>query len=121
MSIDIVIKSLLDGMRSDGRSLVECCLAWGLTDSEYNGLKEGSKELQRADEIGSMHCAEWWHKCFRDLALKGNASALAFGMKNVVGWQDKPEIKETKEEQPITAIEISLMQPREEFEDDDES
>ncbi len=106
-------KDLLSGMRQDGLSVVECCLIWGVTDSEYNKLLESSPTLQRAHEIGEMHCAAWWHSNYRELARKGNASAMAFGMKNIakVGWMDKPDIKEDEKE-PVRAITISVLPPR---------
>jgi hypothetical protein len=115
-----LVKDLLNGIRKDGKSVVECCLIWNLTDVEYQGLLDTSPELQRAHTVGEMHCASWWHQCYRELALKGNASALTFAMKNIskVGWVDKPENKEEKEIEPLREIKITLMEKREPEEDD---
>lgn len=107
------IADLLAGMRNDGKSLIECCLIWGITDTEYGKLLDNNPELMRAHEVGEMHCAAWWHQSYRDLALKGNASALAFGMKNItkVGWADKPDLKD-EEVEPVRAINITVLPPR---------
>ncbi len=104
---------LISGMRSSGFSIIECCLLWGITDTEYNKLLENNPELIRAHEIGEMHCAAWWHASYRKFASKGNASALAFGMKNIdkVGWQDKPDSAEAAVE-PVRSIQITVLPPR---------
>lgn len=104
---------LIDGMRLDGKSVVECCLLWGITEKEYNEWLETYPELQKAHEIGEMQCASWWHQNYRELATKGNASALTFGMKNIpkVGWQDKPADKE-EEKEPVRVININVLPPR---------
>ncbi len=118
MNTELIVKDLHEGLRADGKSVVECCLMWQITDKEYYTELESSEELQKAHVIGEMHCASWWHQCFRGLAKKGNASALVFGMKNVakVGWMDKPDIKEVVEE-PLQAVSISIMPPRIDDED----
>jgi len=118
MNIEIIVKDLLDGVRYDGTSVIECCLKWGITDSEYKAMLESSEELQRAHEIGEMHCAAWWHNNARELAAKGNASVLNFALKNTIGWQDKPEIKAEEKPEPLRAVEISILPPRK---DDDDS
>lgn len=104
---------LKDGMRRDGKSMVECCLIWGITLKEYEEMLDNNEELVRANEIGDMHCASWWHLKYRDLAEKGNASALTFGMKNIpkVSWQDKPADK-AEEIEPVRAINITVLPPR---------
>jgi hypothetical protein len=108
-------QELLDGMRKDGKSIVECCLIWGITDKEYNDFVVVHKDLQYAHEIGEMDCAAWWHINYRKLAENGNASALSFGMKNIdrVGWQDRPDSKAEAVE-PVKAIEITILPPRNE-------
>ncbi len=108
-------KELLDGMRSDGKSIVECCLIWGITDKEYSEWLDEHDDLEYAHQIGEMHCAQWWHQTYRGLAAKGNASVLQMGMKNIekVGWQDRPETKK-EEVEPIRAISITVLKPRDE-------
>ena len=104
---------LIGGMRRDGKSIVECCLIWGITIKEYEEMLESNNELARANEIGDMHCAAWWHFNYRELAQKGNASALTFGMKNIpkVSWMDKPDGK-VEEIEPVRAINITILPPR---------
>ncbi len=104
---------LIGGMRLDGKSIVECCLIWGITEKEFNSFLTSNEELQKAHEIGDMQCAAWWHKNYRNLAENGNASALTFGMKNIskVSWMDKPDIKEESDE-PLRAISITILPPR---------
>lgn len=106
-------QDLIEGMRSDGKSVVECCLIWGITDKEYEEFLDEKKDLQHAHQIGEMHCASWWHFNYRELAKKGNASALQLGMKNIekVGWQDRPDNK-VEVVEPIRAIEITILPPR---------
>jgi hypothetical protein len=108
-------EELLNGLRKDGRSVVECCLQWGITDTEYEELLQNDKKLQHAHQIGEMQAASWWHFTYRELAAKGNASVLQMGMKNVekVGWQDRPDGKKEAPE-PIKAITITVLPPREE-------
>ena len=108
-------QELLDGMRKDGKSVIECCLEWGITDSQYNEWLEEHVDLAHAHHIGEMDCASWWHKNYRKLAENGNASALSFGMKNIdkVGWQDKPESKKEQED-PIRVLKITILPPRNE-------
>ncbi len=119
--LETCISELLAGKRLDGGSMVECCLEWQITETEYKALLDSSLELRRAHEIGDMHCASWWHSKSRDLAAKGNASVMTFALKNMpkIGWQDKPDTKEEKEVEPLRAINISIMKPRVEDEDDD--
>src|SRR5688572_3967036 len=97
----------------DGKSIIECCIGWGITDKDYYEMLSEKEELQKAHQFGEMHCAAWWHANYRKLAQNGNATALTLGMKNIekVGWQDRPEPKE-KEEEPIRAIEITILPPR---------
>lgn len=106
-------EELRKGMRKDGRSIVECCLIWGITDREYMDMLDAHPELQHAHQIGEMDCAAWWHMNYRKLAENGNASALSFGMKNIdkVGWQDRPEVKE-QEQEPVKAIKITILPGR---------
>lgn len=106
-------EELLGGIRNDGKSIVECCLIWGITDKEYADMLDAHEDLQYAHQIGEMQCAAWWHLKYRDLAEKGNASALTFGMKNIekVCWQDKP-IDKALEQEPVRAIAINVLPPR---------
>lgn len=108
---------LLEGLRKDGKSVVECCLVWGITDKDYEEFRNSSKEFEYAHHIGEMDCAAWWHINYRKLAEHGNASALAFGMKNVekVGWVDKPDTK-TEQKEPVTSLTITILPPRNEEE-----
>lgn len=104
---------LIDGMRLDGKSIVECCLIWGITDKEYNEFRENHQDFEDAHQKGEMQCAAWWHQNYRELATKGNASALTFGMKNIdkVSWTERPESKE-EEKEPVRAINITVLPPR---------
>lgn len=106
---------LLEGLRKDGKSVVECCLVWNITDADYEDFREKHADFEYAHHIGEMDCAAWWHLNYRKLAQNGNASALAFGMKNIemVGWQDKPDVRKEQEE-PVKAITITILAPRNE-------
>lgn len=106
-------EELKQGMRKDGKSVVECCLEWGILDTEYYKWLDEHQDLATAHQIGEMDCASWWHIQYRKLAQNGNASALSFGMKNIdkVGWQEKPENKKEVEE-PIRELRISILPPR---------
>lgn len=112
-------EQLLNGMRLDGKTDVECCLEWGILYTEY---KEWVREIPAfaiAHEVGEMQYSSYWHNLAKGLAEKGNATVLVAGMRNlnVKNWVDKRETVE-EQEQPITAIEISILPPYEEKEDE---
>ena len=112
-------EQLLNGMRLDGKTDVECCLEWGILYTEY---KEWVREIPAfaiAHEVGEMQYSAYWHNLAKGLAEKGNATVLVAGMRNlnVKNWVDKRETVE-EQEQPITAIEISILPPYEEKEDE---
>lgn len=109
---------LLEGLRSDGKSVIECCLAFGISaKTYYNWIKE-HEEFAHAADIGDMQCAEWWHKNQRSVASgdsAGNAAVINFAMKNVdkIKWLDKSEVHTTHDEQ-IRTIRIEMLPPRSE-------
>lgn len=112
-------QELLEGMRNDGKTDIECCIEWGVLYSEYQEWVKKIPEFARAHEMGEMHYHSYWHRMAKLIASKGNASVLLAGMKNlnIKNWVDKKEAKE-QEETPITAIEISILPP---YEEDDKN
>lgn len=109
-------KQLLNGLRKDGKSIVECCVLWGISESTYNNWKKDIPAFAHAAEIGQMDCASWWHQKHRAVSSgeqAGNASCLNFGMKNVEGvkWADKSEVHTTHDEQ-IRTIRIEMLPSR---------
>lgn len=112
-------EQLAEGMRLDGKTDVECCLQWGILYSQYKKWIKEIPEFAQAAELGDMQCAAYWHNEAKNLAKKGNASVLIAGMKNlsVANWVDKKD-PDFVEAAPVRAIEITILPPREEQEDD---
>lgn len=112
-------EQLLNGMRLEGKTDIECCLEWRILYTEYKEWVASVPEFAIAHEVGEMQYTAYWHNLAKNLASKGNAAVLVAGMRNlnIKNWVDKREVLE-EQEQPITAIEISILPPYEEKEDD---
>lgn len=109
-------KELLDGLRADGKSEVECCLEWGISLETYNQWVLDVAEFATAATFGKMQAAAWCHKKYREIAAgksPGNAAMMQFAMKNqeYIRWQDKPEAEEVKDE-PVGVIQIEVLPQR---------
>lgn len=109
-------KMLLEGLRSDGKSVVECCRLFKVAPKTYYNWIKDIPEFAEAAAMGDLDCAEWWHKVQRTVASgvsAGNAAVINFAMKNVDGikWVDKTEIHNTHEEQ-IRTIKIEMLPQR---------
>lgn len=107
---------LRDGLRQDGKSIVECCLDFGITDATYYAWIKEHPDFAEAAELGQMQCAAWHHRNHRAISSgekAGNAATANFGMKNVdkVRWVDKTEVAHTHDEQ-ISIIRIEMLPPR---------
>lgn len=106
-------KELLKGLRSDGRSIEEVCIKWGITRTTYANWKKTIPEFAHAAEIGEQDKNGWWRKLQRDVATgdkPGNASCINLALKNECGYVDKQEIEHTHSEQ-ITTIRIERIAP----------
>ncbi len=106
-------KQLKEGIRSQGLSIVELCLMWGITSATYYTWLKEHPEFAEAAEIGDMQQAAWWHRKYRAGATGEepcNAAMMNFAMKNVdkVKWVDKSEVAHTHTEQ-ITTIRIERI------------
>lgn len=115
-------QDLINGMRIQGKTDIECCLDWGILYTEYKEWVKTIPEFAQAHEIGEMQYATYWHNLAKLLASKGNASVLVAGMRNIglKNWVDKREVQE-EQDQPITAIEISVLPSYEELAGHDDS
>lgn len=113
------VRKLKDGLRCDGKSVVEVCQEWGISRTTYYYWVENHPEFKTAHEYGERDCAAWWQVLARKAAageIKANAGIICFAMKNVEGvnWADKIETKSTVDEQ-IRQINISILPPPQEI------
>jgi hypothetical protein len=109
-------KELREGLRSDGKSEVECCILWGINYETYEAWLRENEDFAEADRIGKLHAAAWYFQKYRDIAAgksAGNAAMMQFAMKNqeYIHWKDKPEDIEVKDE-PLGVIQIEVLPQR---------
>lgn len=106
-------KQLKNGLRTDGSSIPEVCIMWGISRTTYYNWVQQYPEFAAADEIGNRDCAAWWFDLTRKIAsgkVKGNAGVVCFALKNVEGinWADKAEVKTTTTEK-VNTININVL------------
>ena len=107
-------KQLQDGLRRDGKSIEECCIAWGVATSCYYDWKKKYPKFEDAAEIGERDASAFWARKYRAVATgdeKGNAGLLVFAAKNVMGWADKAEVTNNNNEE-LRTITINMLPKR---------
>lgn len=105
-------KELLNGLRSDGKSVEEVCTKWNITRTTYYAWIKEFPEFAHAHEIGEQDKTSWWRQLQRKVASgesPGNAACINLALKNEAGYVDKQEIEHKHEEQ-ITTIRIERIE-----------
>jgi len=104
-------KQLAGGMRLTGKTIVQCCLAWGVTrQCYYDWIKEYPKFAEAA-ELGEMHFQSWaWDKYKEGLSGETpvNAGLMTLLAKNSLGMVDKVE-HDHQHTEKITTIQIEIL------------
>ena len=109
-------RELLNGLRSDGKSIDECCANWGVTITAYNGWRKTHPKFEIAHQQGELDKTSWWRKLQRQVAtgeVNGNPGVINLALKNEAGYVDKQEIHNSYDEK-IETIKIELLPNRQE-------
>ncbi len=104
------IRQLERGLRKDGKSIVEICQLWGISENTYYEWIREHGEFAYAHEIGKRDEKAYWQKLCRRAAegeIKANGTILKVAASVMLGWQEKVTMEHTT--QPIQTIKIELI------------
>ena len=90
----------LPKMFENGESVVEVCVALGISRETFYDWCDKHKEFKRGYEQGLLLSQAWWERLGRAGSLgsqKINPATWIFNMKNRFKWTDRNQVESTNE------------------------